>query len=250
VPSAADQDLIERLAALGVRVSAAQLERWRAAGLLPGHARRWLGRGLGSVSVLAEETVAVAAAPGRHARPGRDLRWTVIAWYAGGASPAAKPRPATWEQCAAFLRGCGIHRRRMRPWQEAWQRIHIPARAEQPASAAQRAARGSLRNEASLSVHVRPLADGSWLQPWDQSAVHEPYGLAVMDRYDRREAAADSTVSRVYAGLDPAEQHTVLTAGLTHLVTARGRARRNGTAPDTGIDAIAVRDGKLHLLQC
>ncbi|GLW51915.1 hypothetical protein Stsp02_75750 [Streptomyces sp. NBRC 14336] len=88
MPSAADAELIERLAALGVRVSAAQLERWRGAGLLPGHARRWLGRGRGSVSVLAEETVAVAAALGRHARAGRDLRWTVIAWYAEAGRPA------------------------------------------------------------------------------------------------------------------------------------------------------------------
>jgi hypothetical protein len=88
VPGAADRELIGRLAALGVVVSAAQLERWRAAGLLPGHARAWPGRGLGSVSVLAEETVAVAAALGRHARPGRDLRWTVIAWYAEAGLPA------------------------------------------------------------------------------------------------------------------------------------------------------------------
>ncbi|XES01606.1 hypothetical protein HEP87_56365 [Streptomyces sp. S1D4-11] len=88
VPSAADKELIERLAALGVRVSAAQLERWRGARLLPAHARRWLGRGRGSVSVLAEETVAVAAALGRHARPGRDLRWAVIAWYAEAGRPA------------------------------------------------------------------------------------------------------------------------------------------------------------------
>lgn len=88
MPSTADKELIERLAALGVRVSAAQLERWRGAGLLPGHARRWLGRGRGSMSVLAEETVAVAAALGRHARPGRDLRWTVIAWYTEAGLPA------------------------------------------------------------------------------------------------------------------------------------------------------------------
>lgn len=40
------------------------------------------------MSVLAEETVAVAAALGRHARPGRDLRWTVIAWYAEAGRPA------------------------------------------------------------------------------------------------------------------------------------------------------------------
>ncbi|SOF02451.1 hypothetical protein SAMN05446589_9603 [Streptomyces sp. OV198] len=88
MPSGADRELIGRLAALGVVVSGAQLERWRTAGLLPGHARRWLGRGRGSVSVLAEEAVAVAAALGRHARPGRDLRWTVIAWYAEAGRPA------------------------------------------------------------------------------------------------------------------------------------------------------------------
>ncbi|MGW1290445.1 hypothetical protein ACWD4N_44405, partial [Streptomyces sp. NPDC002586] len=88
-PSRADQELIERLAALGVVVSPAQLERWRSAGLLPGHARAWLGRGRGSVSVLAEETVAVAAVLGRHARPGRNLRWTVLAWYAEAGLPGA-----------------------------------------------------------------------------------------------------------------------------------------------------------------
>lgn len=87
-PSTADQELIERLAALGVAVSAAQLERWRTAGLMPRHERRWPGRGRGSVSVLAEQTVHIASALGRHARPGRDLRWTVIAWYAEAGRPA------------------------------------------------------------------------------------------------------------------------------------------------------------------
>ncbi|MFD5482147.1 hypothetical protein [Streptomyces hawaiiensis] len=87
-PSAADVELIGRLAALDVVVSAAQLERWRGLGLLPRHARVWLGRGRGSVSVLAEETVAVAAVLGRHAGSGRDVRWTVIAWYAEAGRPA------------------------------------------------------------------------------------------------------------------------------------------------------------------
>ncbi|MBJ6636736.1 hypothetical protein [Streptomyces sp. I5] len=86
-PSAADVELIGRLAALDVVVSAAQLERWRGLGLLPRHARVWLGRGRGSVSVLAEETVAAAAVLGRHARAGRDVRWTVIAWYAEAGRP-------------------------------------------------------------------------------------------------------------------------------------------------------------------
>ncbi|WDO11282.1 helix-turn-helix domain-containing protein (plasmid) [Streptomyces murinus] len=144
-------------------------------------------------------------------------------------------RPATWEQCAAFLRGCGIHRRRMGPWQEAWQRIHT-LRAEQPVPAAQRAARGWW-NEASLSAHVMPLAE--------QLDLREAYRSAV----DHGESATVHPVSRVYAGLDPASQRTVLTSGPTHLLTARGRARRNGTAPDTGIDAVVVCDGELVLFQ-
>ncbi|MFE0356440.1 hypothetical protein ACFW2K_38765 [Streptomyces nigra] len=86
-PSGADQELIERLAALGLTVSAAQLERWRGAGVLPVHARRWLGRGRGSVSVLQEAVVDVAAALARHGRQGRDLRWTVIGWYAEAGRP-------------------------------------------------------------------------------------------------------------------------------------------------------------------
>ncbi|MFD3422136.1 hypothetical protein [Streptomyces decoyicus] len=86
-PSGADRELIGRLAALGWTVSAAQLERWRGVGLLPAHVRRWLGRGRGSVSVLEEAVVDVAAALARHARQGRDLRWTVLAWYAEAGRP-------------------------------------------------------------------------------------------------------------------------------------------------------------------
>lgn len=60
-------ELIERLAARELVVSVAQLERWRRAGLLPPHPRRWPGRGQGSVSVLEERTVEVAAALAQHA---------------------------------------------------------------------------------------------------------------------------------------------------------------------------------------
>lgn len=90
--------MIECLAARGLTVSVAQLERWRTAGLLPAHARRWLGRGRGSVSALDDATVAIAAALARHARQGRDLRWTVLGWYAEagrpvlpGAAPVPEP---------------------------------------------------------------------------------------------------------------------------------------------------------------
>jgi hypothetical protein len=95
--SRADQELIERLAARELVVSAAQLERWRRAGLLPSHPRRWPGRGQGSVSVLEEQTVDVAAALAKHARQGRDLRWTVLAWYAKAGLPQLPGRPAVPE---------------------------------------------------------------------------------------------------------------------------------------------------------
>ncbi len=110
-------ELIGRLAALGITVSAAHLERWRGLGLLPGHARVWLGRGRGSVSVLAEETVAVAAALGRHARSGRDVRWTVIAWYAEAGRPVLAgqlavpepPWPAVREALVWAMRRSAAH---------------------------------------------------------------------------------------------------------------------------------------------
>lgn len=159
-------------------------------------------------------------------------------------------RPATWQQCAAFLRGCGLHPRRMGPWQEAWQRIHTTARTEQPEPApATHRARGSWWNsEVRLSLPVAPLADVPWLRALDHPAAYEPYALA--DRPGQQEAAQAPDVSRAYASLDPTDQYTVLTAGLTHLYAARGRARRNGTAPDIGVDAIDVHNGKLVLLQC
>ncbi|MEV6182260.1 hypothetical protein [Streptomyces sp. NPDC052015] len=117
-PSPADVELIGRLAALDVVVSAAQLERWRGLGLLPRHARVWLGRGRGSVSVLAEETVAVATVLGRHARSGRDVRWTVIAWYAEAGRPALPgqlavpepPWPAVREALVWAMRRSTAHR--------------------------------------------------------------------------------------------------------------------------------------------
>ena len=81
-PGAADRELISQLAARGLAVSAAQLERWRHAGLLPGNARDWPGRGQGSVSRLPPETAEIAAALARHARQGRDLRLAVLGWFA------------------------------------------------------------------------------------------------------------------------------------------------------------------------
>ncbi|WP_053606772.1 response regulator transcription factor [Streptomyces sp. MMG1522] len=46
-------------------------------------------------------------------------------------------QPADWRQCEAFLRGCGIHQRRMDQWRQAWNRTaaterRAPARRRPP----------------------------------------------------------------------------------------------------------------------
>ncbi|MER6038321.1 hypothetical protein ABT133_31165 [Streptomyces sp. NPDC001835] len=72
-PSGADAALIRTLAERGVRVSVYQLERWRAAGHLPRHPRRGLGRGRGTHAELLPATVERAEFLARSARQGRAL---------------------------------------------------------------------------------------------------------------------------------------------------------------------------------
>jgi hypothetical protein len=72
-PSRADAALLAALAGQGLHVSPFQLERWRAAGLLPRNRRRGLGRGRGSVSELDETAVLRASVLARLARQGRRL---------------------------------------------------------------------------------------------------------------------------------------------------------------------------------
>ncbi|MER6914020.1 hypothetical protein ABT354_20295 [Streptomyces sp. NPDC000594] len=91
-PSRADGQLIGRLRERDLVVSLAQLERWRRAGVLPRHRRRGLGRGRGSVSVLDDAVVEIAAALARHTRQGRDLRYAVIGWYAEAGRPVLPGR--------------------------------------------------------------------------------------------------------------------------------------------------------------
>ncbi|MGK4586053.1 hypothetical protein [Kitasatospora sp. HPMI-4] len=67
----------------GVSVSAAQLERWRAKGLLPRATRAWRGR-YGTHSLLPEGSVELATALGRRSRRGQDWsELTVLVWLDG-----------------------------------------------------------------------------------------------------------------------------------------------------------------------
>ncbi|MEU6793129.1 hypothetical protein ABZ907_15645 [Nonomuraea wenchangensis] len=69
-PSPADRALVEHAAAHGVTVSARQLERWRADGLLPRNRVRGLGQGRGSSSIPPEEAWQLVVWLGQHAGPG------------------------------------------------------------------------------------------------------------------------------------------------------------------------------------
>jgi hypothetical protein len=84
-PSRADAALIGALAAQGLHASPYQLERWRAAGLLPRNRRHGLGRGRGSVSDFDETTLLCAIGLATQARQGRaTIGGHVIERFAGG----------------------------------------------------------------------------------------------------------------------------------------------------------------------
>ena len=102
-PSAADRQLISQLAARELSVSAAQLERWRHAGLLPRSTRHGCGRGRGSVSEASPEAVEIAVALSRHARQGRDLRLAVIDWFADAGLSTMPGEPAVPEPSHAAV---------------------------------------------------------------------------------------------------------------------------------------------------
>ncbi|MER5967817.1 hypothetical protein [Streptomyces sp. NPDC002057] len=87
--SPADQELLRLLHDRDLTTSAAQLERWRRAGLLPRHARKALGRGRGSSSVLHPRTVECADVLTRCSGQGKNLRTTVLTWYMRAGTPGA-----------------------------------------------------------------------------------------------------------------------------------------------------------------
>jgi hypothetical protein len=93
--SQADQQLIAHAAQRGTVVSARQLERWRARGLLAPNVHRALGRGRGSTSEPPPSAAKLVVWLAGHARPGRrpgDL--ALLAFAAGLAVPEDTVRTA------------------------------------------------------------------------------------------------------------------------------------------------------------
>jgi hypothetical protein len=93
--SEADRRLVEDAGRLGAVVTARQLERWRAAGLLGPNIRRPLGRGRGSSSEPPACAAELAAWLAGNARPGRRPRdLALLAFAAGLAVPESTVRTA------------------------------------------------------------------------------------------------------------------------------------------------------------
>lgn len=69
-PSAADTQLLDALASLGMHATSYQLERWRLGGFMPRNVRRSLGRGRGSESEPALDAFACAQALARFSAQG------------------------------------------------------------------------------------------------------------------------------------------------------------------------------------
>jgi hypothetical protein len=94
-PSAADAALIAAAGERGAAPTPTQLERWRAAGLLPRNEQRGAGRGRGSVSTVPPEAADLVIWLGAHARPGRPLGDLALeAFGAGLPIPEATLRAA------------------------------------------------------------------------------------------------------------------------------------------------------------
>ncbi|MFE2424415.1 hypothetical protein [Streptomyces hokutonensis] len=124
--------------------------------------------------------------------------------------------PATWTQCAAFLRGCGIHPRHVRAWHDAWTRAQTPAQARTPTRRSSQAA-----------------ARLVWLDPSGQQLRlgGESDWLVALFCEDQPGFPGGQALTRVFGILPPGERHSVLSTGLTRLLASR--ASRNGTVPGT-----------------
>ncbi|MBD0737469.1 hypothetical protein [Streptomyces sp. CBMA29] len=164
-PSGADAALIAALADLGLTVSQAQLERWRAAHYLPPHPREHLGRGRGTASHLLPQTVARAAWLAAVSRQGRALP-VAGAWacWAADGSPGgvARLRTAVVDQLDRYGKRLAAGNT---DDDDSWQRRH-------------NAAEAAARRVPGLDQHAPLRAIAT-------TAARDPAAVAPLPRVDR-----------------------------------------------------------------
>jgi hypothetical protein len=189
-PSIADRALLAALAERGVTVSHAQLERWRAAELLPRNARHGRGRGRGSTSTTPPGTLPIALALARHTQQGRPLHDSVLRWFLAAGLTASDAEPVPEPPFPALQRALLWYLDRQLP-----QPDHpLPDAADDPD--AHEAAVDDLAERVQRSITRRGLID-----PWviDQLASLVRTGKPLPGSRTRARAARDSTAAVLLA---------------------------------------------------
>ncbi|NEW75372.1 hypothetical protein [Streptomyces rhizosphaericus] len=145
--------------------------------------------------------------------------------------------PVNWTQCEAFLRGCGIHPRRMGPWLDAWKRTRTLPRAKLGPTAADVRRTTRVRpviitsdDAARLAEGIRPVveaiaADRARYDLTKLAAGVQAFAdaLAIMVRSASREAHRNGTTppdwiaatNLITHGIDPARSEAVVTPHAT-----------------------------------
>ncbi|MFF0794726.1 hypothetical protein [Streptomyces spiralis] len=129
--------------------------------------------------------------------------------------------PSDWNQCAAFLRGCGVTGRRiLADWQDAWQRV------------------------ATGRVRARYRDPRAWAYAKAMDHAQSRLTLEETARLPRSEVLVpvSASVARLLLQLPEQKRDHAVAAGVLRMVEVE--QRRNGTAPDTrmAFSPVVVRD--------
>ncbi|MFE1781251.1 hypothetical protein ACFW9F_01320 [Streptomyces sp. NPDC059506] len=165
-------------------------------------------------------------------------------------------RPATWKQCEAYLRGCGIPARHMTRWKEAWERTatgrtagrqrfekrHAPGalarRGRTPSSALvnwtpqmEQSAMATMKALAALVEDVKPMMENMDRPVMVLGKAMGPAHDAMKPQLERSAMAAVDALATLLRSSDPMVRHAALTQGLARAVEAI--ARLNGIGPSS-----------------
>ncbi|AOR29716.1 hypothetical protein BFF78_00155 [Streptomyces fodineus] len=127
--------------------------------------------------------------------------------------------PSDWNQCAAFLRGCGVTGRRgLDEWQAAWHRVTTGR------------------------VRARFRAPDAWAGAKAMVHQHSRLTLKEIARLPHREVMVpvSASVARLLLQLPEKTRDHAVGVGILRMMEVE--QRRNGTAPDTGINPGLARD--------
>ncbi|MFF9212973.1 MULTISPECIES: hypothetical protein [unclassified Streptomyces] len=155
-------------------------------------------------------------------------------------------QPVDWRQCAAFLRGCGLNKRRLEPWRHAWQRatsVHTISRSKSAAP----------EPTPPLLAYI-PGTD-HWSHRWQKaealaarwSRLPKDGGLpgypedpkTTVTYYALPRSPEDW--SDLLSELGLRDRYALLASGFAHLIEAYARLY------DTSIDSVDIQGGSLRI---